>query len=289
MRPDVGVFVLSYGRTEVVPTVRALRRSNYTGRWWVIIGNDDPQLALYRARFGSRCIVFDKAAYVARTDRMGLPVTKAICFARNACYDIAAALGLAYFQQLDDDYTGFYMPFTDTLEFCNGVERTRIRNYDRLLTNMVAYLESLPPVCKAVAFGQGGDFIGGFDPETFWIFSRLRKAMNSWVCATERRIIFRGAMNEDVNAYTLLQHQGGLCLSTMQYRLQQPMTQSAGGGMAAIYRQYGTHVKSFLTVMLNPSCCKVGLISDAEQRLHHAINWARCAPKILRARHRKVV
>lgn len=290
MRDDTGVFVMSYGRKDVLPTVTSLMASNYTGAWWVVIGNDDPQIDCYKAQFGSRCIVFDKAAYVAKTDRMGLKITKAICFARNACYDIAESLGLSYFQQLDDDYGYFAYSFTDQLVYLNKMHR--VRSYDTLLTNLVECLERLPPLCKAVAFAQGGDFLGGGHADLvqpggkFWTLSRLRKAMNSWVCATDRRIVFQGCMNEDVSAYTSLQFQGGLCLNTMQCRLNQPVTQTTGG-MASVYREYGTHVKSFMTVMLNPSFCKIGRLVNQEQRLHHAINWGHCAPKIIRAHHKK--
>ena len=284
MRDDFGILIMSYGRPDNVKSLQSLLKSNYTGKWFIVVGDDDPKLEGYKSTFGDKCIVFNKADYIAKSDRMGLKITKVIMFARNACFDIAENLGLKYFQQFDDDYTGFYMPWTDTMEYINT--RNRIKKYDAVVENIVAFFESTPPNCLSISFAQGGDYIGGGDPVSRWGFKSLRKSMNSWICSTDRRFTFRGCMNEDVNAYTLLQSQGMFCLNIMQIRLQQPITQTTGS-MASVYRQYGTHVKSFLTVMLNPSFVKIGVIQNKHQRLHHKIEWNRCAAKIVRETHKK--
>jgi len=284
MRSDFGIFIMSYGRPDKIPSLDCLMKSNYTGQWWIIVGNDDPKLEGYKEKFKTKCIVFDKEQYIATTDRMGLKVTKVIMFARNACFDIAEMLGLRYFQQFDDDYICFKFAFNSTM----GYERKqkRIKSFDQIVDTMIKFFERTPPSCMALAFAQGGDFIGGEGFQN-WGFGKLRKAMNSWLCSTERRFTFRGCMNEDVNAYTLMQSQGKLCLNIMQLRLDQPVTQTTGG-MAAVYKQYGTHVKSFLSVMLNPSFCRIGVLRNHDQRLHHLINWNRCASKIVRESFRKV-
>lgn len=284
MRSDFGILIMSYGRPDNVKSLSSLLKSNYTGKWFIVVGDDDPSLEGYRNKYGDKLIVFNKSDYISRTDRMGLKITKVICFARNACFDIAEQLGLKFFQQFDDDYTGFYFPFTDKLEYLS--KRPRILDYDKIIMSMLRYYETLPKQCAAISFSQGGDFIGGGDEAGVWGFSKLRKSMNSWLCSTERRFAFKGCMNEDVNAYTSLQSTGMFCLNLMQVRLEQPLTQTTGG-MTEVYRQYGTHVKSFLTVMLNPSFVKVGVIQHKQQRLHHRIDWNRCAAKIVRESHKK--
>jgi hypothetical protein len=284
MRDDFGILIMSYGRPNDVASLSSLLKSNYTGKWFIVVGDDDPALEGYREVYGDKLAVFDKDDYIAKTDRMGLKITKVICFARNACFDIAEQLGLRYFQQFDDDYTGFYFPYNEKIEYLSS--RPRIANYDRAITSMIDYYEKLPSKCAAIAFSQGGDFIGGGDNK-WGDFRVLRKSMNSWLCSIDRRFSFQGCMNEDVNAYTSLQSRGMLCLNIMQIRLEQPVTQTTGG-MTPVYRQYGTHVKSFLTVMLNPSCVRVGAITYKQQRLHHRIDWNKCAAKIVRESHKKV-
>jgi hypothetical protein len=275
---------MSYGRPDNVKSLQSLLKSNYTGKWFIVIGDDDPKMEAYKSAFGDKCIVFNKGDYIAKSDRMGLKITKVIMFARNACFDIAESLGLKYFQQFDDDYTGFFFPFTESLKYLTS--RPRIKSYDRAVQAMIDFYITTPEKCAAISFAQGGDFIGGDDPESRWGFKSLRKCMNSWLCSTDRRFIFRGCMNEDVSAYTLMQSQGMLCLNIMQIRMEQPLTQTTGG-MSEVYKQYGTHAKSFLTVMLNPSFVKIGVIQHKQQRLHHKINWNRCAAKIIRETHKK--
>lgn len=285
MRSDFGILIMSYGRPDNVKTLESLLKCNYTGKWFVIVGDDDPTVEQYKAKFGDKCIVFNKGDYVQKCDRMGLKITKVIMFARNACFDIAERLGLKYFQQFDDDYNCFGFAFDNKLDYLR--KRKWIKSYDTIAENMVAFFEKTPPACIAIAFAQGGDFIGG-ESYANWSFGKLRKSMNSWLCSTERRFEFKGVMNEDVNAYTLHQSTGLFCLNLMQLRLQQPVTQTTGG-MTAIYKQYGTHVKSFLSVMLNPSFVKIGALIDHDRRIHHNINWRRCAAKIVRVSHRKPI
>lgn len=291
MRDDFGILIMSYGRPDNVKTLSSLLKSNYTGKWFIVVGDDDPTASQYKEKFGDKCVVFKKDDYIAKSDRMGLKITKVIMFARNACFDIAESLGLKYFQQLDDDYTGFYFAFDSNMVYVNTNKVNRIKSYDVVVENMLRFYETTPKNCLAITFAQGGDFIGGpakENPECRWNFGCLRKAMNSWLCSTERRFPFVGCMNEDVNAYTSLQAKGYFMLNLMQYRLQQPVTQTTGG-MTAIYKQYGTHVKSFLSVILNPSFIKVAVLTGKSQkRLHHNINWRRCAAKIVREEHRKV-
>jgi hypothetical protein len=278
MRSDFGILIMSYGRSDKIPTVEALKKSNYTGKWWVVIGDDDPKIESYKERLGDRCIVFKKGDYVAKTDRMGLKITKVICFARNACFDIASNLGLKYFQQFDDDYSHFKYAFNGVMKYIT--KNNVVKNYDRFVGSMIDFFETTPECCIAVCFAQGGDFIGG-GQEASWDMSRLRKAMNSWICSTQRKFRFQGTMNEDVNAFTYQQSQGKLCLNVMQVRLDQPVTQSTGG-MSEVYKKYGTHVKSFLSVMLNPSFVKIGSIQHKQQRLHHVIDWKKCGARIVR-------
>jgi len=288
MRNDFAVFIMSYGRPDKIPSLVSLQRSGYTGKYFIIIGDDDPKLASYQTRFGDKCIVFNKADYIDRSDRMGLKITKVIMFARNACFDIAESLGLKFFQQFDDDYVGFFFSFNEEMKYVNSNNKARIKNYDRVVENMLGFYEQTTKQCLAITFSQGGDFIGGAgnDPETRWNFGSLRKAMNSWICSVDRRFNFSGCMNEDVNAYTTLQTKGFFFLNLMQYRLAQPVTQSTGG-MSEVYRKYGTHVKSFLTVMLNPSFVKVSVLSHKHQRIHHRIDWNQVGSRIIRHNHKK--
>ena len=74
---------------------------------------------------------------------------------------------------------------------------------------MVDFLNECKNV-STIAMAQGGDYVGGGDSSRSNKIQMLRKAMNSFICDTERRFDFRGRINEDVNTYTLLGSQGFL-------------------------------------------------------------------------------
>ena len=139
---------------------------------------------------------------------------------------------------------------------------------------------------NTIAMSQGGDFIGGSEGGL-----RLkRKAMNSFVCSTDRPWVCLGRMNEDVNAYVVGGLRGQLFFTTTQIQLDQKQTQTNAGGMSGLYLESGTYIKTFYTIMYAPSCVKVGILGDTRSknyRIHHKINWNNTAPKILREEWKK--
>lgn len=72
----------------------------------------------YRENYGDEVIVFKKSDYDGKFDIMdNFDGRKVVVFARNACYDIARAMGLDYFFEYEDDYTAFQYKYVDA----NGV------------------------------------------------------------------------------------------------------------------------------------------------------------------------
>jgi len=56
--------------------------------------------------------------------------------------------------------------------------------------------------------------------------------------------------------------------------------------MTEMYLVSGTYVKSFYTVMFQPSSVKVGMVVSCN-RLHHVVRWRNTAPCILSPSQRK--
>jgi hypothetical protein len=57
-----------------------------------------------------------------------------------------------------------------------------------------------------------------------------------------------------------------------------------------MYLSFGTYVKSFYTVMIQPSSVEIGVMGDPRSgayRIHHKINWPNTVPCILSPEHRK--
>lgn len=286
MRSDFAALILTHGRPDRVHTFFALRNAGYTGRILIVIDNEDKTADKYRSRYGSDVVVFDKAA-IAKTFDEGdnFQDRRAIIYARNDSFQIAKDQGYRYFVQLDDDYTGFEYCFDENSMYGYG----KVQSLDWLFSALVNYLSVTP--FASIAISQGGDHIGGGEAKK--TIGTKRKAMNSFVCDTQKPFKFVGRINEDVNTYTCEQRKGLLFLTILASKLVQKTTQSNAGGMTDLYIDSGTYVKTFYSIMYAPSCVKVSDLSSPQNgneghaRIHHKVSWNNAAPLILSQHHKK--
>lgn len=270
------VFILTHGRADNVKTYETLKRQNYSGPVVFVIDDEDAQMARYFENFGEENVeVFSKTEVAKKFDRGdNFDKRGAIIYARNACFDIARKRGYRYFIELDDDYTSFTYRFNENLDFVE----TKIKSVEDVWRKMLDYFKSAPRL-SSIAMAQGGDFIGG-GQGGFGNLKPGRKAMNSFICDTERQFDFVGTINEDVNTYVSKAHVGLVFLTIPVVCLHQMQTQKNAGGMTDLYLDSGTYVKSFYTVMFCPSAAKVAVMGgNVEKRLHHNISWNHCAPE----------
>jgi len=267
-------FILSHGRPDNVKTYETLIRHGYTGPVFIIIDNEDKLSKKYYDNFGDKVIMFDKLDISKRFDEGdNFDDRRTIVYARNACFEIAERLGFKYFIQLDDDYYWF------GYRTANGAKTTR--NLNNLFKCLVDFIHTTN--ITSVAFSQGGDHIGGYDENK----KTSRKAMNSFICSTDKKFTFIGRVNEDVNTYVRLGGLGIIFMTIMRIQLDQKDSQSNRGGMTDIYLNSGTYIKSFYTVMYNPSCVNVRMMGIHKRRLHHSINWDCAVPQIISERYKK--
>lgn len=282
MRDDFCVFILSYKRANNMYTIDSLKNSNYSGKYFIVLGDDDPTISEYIEKYGrENILIFNKeyqASIVDTCDNFNR--RKVILYARNYCFDIAKNLGYKYFLQLDDDYTGFEYRYEEDDKF----KILKVEEFDKLVDIMIDFLEETN--AYTVAFGQGGDFIGGKDSSLAKAKIK-RKAMNSFFCSTERPFKFFGSINEDVNTYCKLGSQGKLFMTIRDVSLKQKNTQSTKGGMTDEYLDNGTYIKSFYSIITNPSCVKIFGMETTNSRIHHRVNWNTAVPKILSDRYKK--
>ncbi len=265
MRDDFCAFILTHGRPDKVLTYRTLRRAGYTGKIFIVVDDEDKTRNQYMAEFGEQVLVFSKADIASRFDEAdNFCDRRSIFYARNACFDLAKLVGCKYFIQLDDDYH----------EFQFRVDRNYdqayfpIRKLDAILSEMLAYYESIPAL--SIAMSQGGDFLGDNGGHASWV---KRKAMNSFICSVDRPFSFMGRINEDVNTYTNLGRCGELFMTIGAVQLGQKQTQKNSGGMTELYLDSGTYVKSFYSVMYAPSCVKISLMGDRRLQVQSDLPW----------------
>lgn len=278
MREDFVVFILSHGRANSLVTVDSLNHCGYTGKYYIILDDEDTQIDLYKEKFGKdNIIVFNKAEVLKTFDIMdNFDDNKTIVFARNICHKVARDLGYKYFLELEDDYTSFIHREPNGQK----LETWYIRDLDSVIDTYIEFLETSK--CTTVCFAQTGDFIGGVGTTGPVYREKLaRKAMNSFFCKSDNEFKFIGRFNDDVNTYLKLGSIGQLFFTTVDVNLGLIGTQITEGGLTESYLKFGTYVKSFYSVMICPSCTKIYTVGSFHKRLHHIIDWDLAVPKII--------
>jgi hypothetical protein len=250
-------------------------KCNYTGKVFFIVDDEDKTVEQYKTNFGNeRVIIFNKKEIAETVDEgNNFDNRKVILHARNACFKIAKQLGITYFIQLDDDYYEFIYKFK------GSKGQVMIKDIDKVFTMLLEFYKSTQ--CTSIAFAQTGDFIGGIDNGKGVYRFNKRKCMNSFICSTEREFKFVGSLNEDVNTYTLLASRGALFLTIPVIAINQKDTQTQKGGMTDAYLLSGTYIKSFTTVLMQPSSVCISMMNANHKRIHHSISWKHTVPQII--------
>ena len=282
MREDFAVFILSHGRPNNVMTINTLKKANYTGKWYIVVDNEDNTADEYIKNFGDKVLIFDKEKVAKTFDTADTQKDRrTVVYARNVCFELAEQIGVTYFLELDDDYNEFsYRKEIDGML----TQRVNVKQADKMFSLMIDFLEQTNSL--TVAFGQGGDFVGGLQ-SGLYKQGLKRKAMNTFFCSVNKPFKFVGRINEDVNTYLLYGSRGELFFTISDVMINQMTTQENKGGMTDIYIDSGTYLKSFYTVMMCPSCVKISRMGNKNMRIHHNITWDNAVPKILNEKWKK--
>lgn len=285
MSNEILAIILTNGRPNAVHTYNTLRKHGYSGPICLMVDDLDPTKEEYLIKYGAEVYIFNKRQYYDDCDSGdNSGDMRASLYARNASFDCATQRGFKYFIQLDDDYVQFYFKFDTKLDFFNP--SYPIKSLDKIFEQLLIFYKATP--LKSLAIAQGGDFIGGPEGQLGDAIQVKRKAMNFWLCSIERRFKFMMRMNDDVTTALELGKRGGLFFTLNQIALDQIPTQQAAGGMTDAYKDSGTYVKSFFTLMACPSSVEIRMMGTVHRRLHHFTNWNRSVPKIIPESFRKL-
>lgn len=286
MRNDFAILILTHGRPDNIKTLSSLKRAGYTGKYYIVIDNEDEKANEYYNLYGDKVIMFDKQAISDNPNYDKFDNNnnkKVIYFARNAAMEIAKDLGLKYYMQFDDDYTNFMYRY-EKKDSLGRLESLQMKNMDDIINHLIEFLNNTKAL--TVCFSQGGDHLGGVNGG-IWKTKLKRKAMNSFLVDVDRSFKFYGRINEDVNTYTMLGNRGELFFTIADIQLNQAQTQSNAGGMTDVYLDSGTYVKSFYSIICSPQAVKISMMGDTQMRIHHKVYWNYCVPKILNEKYKK--
>lgn len=280
-------FILSHGRSDNVITYNTLRRQNYTGKIYIIIDDEDETIKEYKKLYKDEVIVFNKQKAIDMTDSADvLNKRNSVVYARNYAYKIAEQLELDCFLVLDDDYSIFTNVFDNARNYIT--KDVAIKNLDNYFISMIRFLNHSNADC--IAMSQGGDYIGGAGSKVAKLHTQgklSRKAMNAFFLKTDKPLVFSGRINEDVNMYINEGSIGKLIFTYPRMRLEQMQTQKNSGGLTDIYLDVGTYVKSFYSILYQPSCVRLMMMGAKNRRIHHKVLWKHAVPLIISQQYKK--
>lgn len=282
---NFAVFILTFGRHDRVFTYETLRRLGYTGKIYLVCSTDDKQLPLYKEKWGDDVLVFDKEPMRGTFDMAdNFPQNNVVTFARNKNNELAKELGLTHYLQMDDDYSHFQYKIPTN----KALRSPGVKNLDGIFDVYIDALKSMKSV-TSIAFAQGGDLIGGKDNPFFTRHNdgRKRKLMNCYFNDVERPYTFYGRGNDDVNQFIVNGKLGMVFLTHPFLIMVQPQTQTNEGGLTDMYKQYGTYVKSFYTILFQPTAVSIKTMGRKFRRLHHSISWKHAIPCIIPENYKK--
>lgn len=278
------VFILTHGRPNLQHTADSLRKCGYTGPIYFVCDTDDKTANELEAKYPGQVVKFSKAEWAEKTDTMDtFNRMDVVVYARNAVFEIAKGLGYKYFVVLDDDYRNYEHRYLE------GGKLKTVTPSDLGKAFEASFRFLIDTGILAYGWEQGGDFIGGGANGRF-LERVTRKIMNTYFLDADRPVVFSGTLNEDMVASLYHGMKGDVIISSCDMAIQQFKTQQQSGGLTDAYLHYGTYVKSFYALMMNPSCVKVAMMGDpisGNYRIHHRVDYGRMAPCIISDRYRR--
>ena len=275
MMNDFAIFIMVHGRPDKMWTYHSLKKHGYTGKIYLVADDLDETLEDYKKIYKDELLVFDKkksALNMDAGDNTG--DLRSTLYSANTIFDLAKERGVKYFFIMCDDYSRF--EYKVNLGY--QLKSIPVKNLDRVIDIMLKYYKNTP--ITSLAMAQGGDFIGGASSQMSKSQIK-RKVMNTFLCSTDRPFKFMGRLNEDVTTYVNLGSKGMLFITICNISIVQNRHQSESGGLTDVYLDDGTYIKSFFSVMYNPSCVKIKEMGEKHKRIHHKVNWDNAVPKII--------
>jgi len=271
---DFAVFIMVYGRPNKNWTYDTLKRCGYSGKIYLVGDNTDLTIEKYKEKYKDELLIFDKYKASKKYDSGdNSGDLRSTMYAANTIFELAKNNGIKYFCLMCDDY------YCLSYRYDTG-SRVIKNRLDFVFDKMINFYKSTN--IKTIAFSQGGDHIGGFNGKF------RRKAMNSFFCSIDRPFEFMGRLNEDVTTYVNLGSKGDIFCTFPFIQLDQKDTQKTKSGLTEVYKDNGTYVKSFFSILYNPSCVKISVMNANNKRIHHSIKWINTTPMILNEKFKKI-
>lgn len=277
MGNNFAVFILSHGRANNIDTLKTLRRANYSGKWFIVVDNQDDMLGEYKREYKNKVIVFDKEEWMNKTDTVtnekefASPV-----FARNfiSCY--ATENGYEYYLMIDDDIKSL------NIRYIKGekLKSTTLNNFNVWIEQVINMLSKNNHIL-CIGTGNAGSYIGG--PKGKYS-NRVYIGDFSQVALFHGRCEFKGIFNEDENVCLLEANKGRVAMLDLNVSHASPKRKSNKGGLKEEYNKTNDYFIAMCSFIVHPSACRI-VTKKGKIQLRITRNYQ--CPKVVNERYKK--
>lgn len=281
------VFILSHNRADRVETYDTLRNSGYTGKIYVVVDDEDPQLARYMERFDNKLDVglinFGKEPMIEIADTV-YPEKKrsSALYARNFIESFAPMLGYDVFAMMDDDITSFRFRWVEDGSVKSQIVSTQMDKvfeyYAQYMLDADIATTSFPFSMFYISGTSGLDKKITESRHTYQIHIRNAKFPVDWV----------SVINQDTITQLQTMQVGYIWWSIPFLVFDAEPMNCKSGGLKSVYDSIKDFDMAFLAVMTNPSCCKVAYSSGPRSTMQIKENKHTSYPMIVSERYMKV-
>lgn len=213
MRNDFAVFITSYKKANDIVTIDSLLNAGYTGDWYVIVEDNDPELEEYKNSIPKEKLLLynkkEQSKYYDSYDNFHILNTNLNSLSVVSYF--AKKLGYKYFYIAEDDYEGFYYK---KRIIKNKVVFKKLKNIDDIFEISIDFLNSNDKInclsftpIKTTTIGNADFFSDSF-------FNYLN--YNGWLCDIDKPIKFKGTICNDTLTFMNNYKQGHMSF-TLNY------------------------------------------------------------------------
>ena len=245
---ECAIFILSNGRPDKVKTYDYLKES-FSGDVYILCDDQDETLPAYKDKFGSKVIVFNKDEWVKKSDPMdNFNSKKSVLYARNAVFEIAAAMGYRYLVMADDDIKDLQFRY----EQDGKLLAKPVSNLDKVIDYIVQLMNTT--AISYFSFGTDKNFIGGVQNKNFQK-KVIDKVYNFIICKSGQQHSYKGIMNED-EIHNVISLSTGVLLKSLTaiQIVMEPVGKGETGGNSETYKENGyySYTRNFYPIIACP-------------------------------------
>lgn len=272
------IFILNYKRKRIL-TIETLENIGYDGAIVIILQKGDPYIKDIKEIYGSdyEIEVIDRDEYILPDYSFdNFTDTKCVYPNRNISREIAEKRGLVRYWLFDDDYTRFASK--------TKLGKTRVINESITLKRSLSAISEFGFKTNAANVG----FVQAVVP--YNKYDVRKKVYNFHNLPSDPKLFveFRGRTNEDMVQGIEGNMRAKLVLAFTNVRGLAKPPEEQTGGLTEIYSQDGQYNKSYYAILAHPGISTISKQFTTLTRYYHKVNLSKIAPKIIRAKYRRV-